>query len=1787
MKTTTQRFYRPLLILLMAMIAYHSSRGQTLAKPTIFMALASGTQSVTGASISGAESWFRWPCGDGVTRLDAKIIQQGSAYRNSSAEFYSVLSVDSIQRVYVDSLNSDSTLHLVAGYFNTGDTIFIRFINVSSSCATCSNLQPLVDFTIFSTTANCAPATSCNMVRNGGFEQNSTSVCGGYDITDGVDCWFPYENSTDVYRRNCVPNSYNQNNLGISSGTSPTLNAHSPSPNNTVAGQACMLNPSNMQSFEYNESIQSLLTSPLLPGHTYSLSCWLYNYSGPFQSGTANGNGHPVIMTIGSSAGIISSPSPNPFITSTYPANPAINPLATFVVTPLNTWTQYSTTFTYAGPANSGILIGPNLWANIANGNVNHTDNILLYAAIDDIEIIETTPMTTTSAAICAGQTGTLTASGMISYVWQPGNTTGASIPANPIVTTVYTVTGTNGGGCTQVNTATVTVNPLPNITMVMPSIGICPGSSVTLVANGGLSYTWSPCSLPSNCNTNALVVNPSVNTTYTVTGLASGCTNTATAYVYILDPTNSIQVSGYTTICQGESAYLSATGATNYTWPPCTSGCNNATLAPTPSVTTTYTVRGINACGALSTSTVVVTVKPTWPVNPAVLSNPVCAGYTVSLIANGGSPYSYTWTPGNVVGTMITVTPSVTTSYTACTAVPDCSTTCAAVTVSVFPVPSLTITPASFTVCAGTPTTISVSGASTYTWSTGETTTSIAVTPTTSTTYTVAGSVYSCPTLTASSTAYLYPAITVTTAPHVTSCPGANTSITAAGGTGNYTWTPGGATGPSVIVSPTVPTVYTVSSTSPGCTLTATALVNPVICCAVTTAITFTATSGSLNGGTFNLNGPLTLSADLTLDNITIFMGTNAEIIVPNNIKFTLNQCHFLGCPQMWNGIRFIGPNGSMHVTKNSLIEDAITAVDVSNVTAPYNSANIFFVETSTFNKNHTAISAANYTTNSNNYPMHLADNIFTSRKLFTPDHQLMNPALTLTYNWPTDNTSTLKGFAGIPNTFTPDVNLQTGYEFSIATYSTSNMEIPNSGSVGHQGIRLKDIYSTNSSYNGFRMTAFEGTPYVYDNFNYYNVFDNMHYGINAENSNIMVAHAAFQNMSQYVTGTSGGFKPIKYYDGGVGINSISTMANGLGSSQTFSLAAGPIINGFNKSTNFFFNNAYGIKTENIQYLNIGFNVFHSNRTYTSGALNQFNAPVGKGEYGVYVKSVDYRGINIKRNFTANINNGIVFIANGAPFVGSIQLQYAGTVSIQNNTLKANYGSSITASQSMKQGIATDNLLSPNGLQFANGTPVPVTVSGNTIDKAFIGITAFNWNKQRIFDNSNTIILVNDGFANSNQYGIEHFNNMGDNLVSNNIKGFNMTKKKVYAILAAENKGQSFWCNFTENSYIGTLFVGSQNLTSWKQNTMTKHQQAMRLDNTTIGTQGASGQPINNTWSGSWTGAYKLYVNGIDPGSINGNSKLYLNNVPSFSESDASPSPVIKYKTSAPQSLFYTTGSSGVSCPYVPSGLEPVMFTGYQENLDHIVTDAYEYATYLAGNRKNGKFAVYRALLEDSTLLATDTILQNFKTASDAGNIGKFFAVEQYLSEADYGNAETILSAISPVDSVEIGLKKLYKIYLHSKSDTYDATDESDLIALANSCPAQMGIGVYQARVLLNSIYDVYYHYESDCGDTNNVAYRKIRNNSELADMPIENNFMVYPNPSNGVIYFTASNMGIETYQVTVYDISGKAIFMKEYTDGEKVNAIDLNLSNGVYLMQLTDKSNGEVHKQKFVIQK
>jgi len=92
-------------------------------------------------------------------------------------------------------------------------------------------------------------------------------------------------------------------------------------------------------------------------------------------------------------------------------------------------------------------------------------------AALAVETVIPTAAISPVSPSYCAGGSVVLTASGAGiggNYVWSPGTglsgTNTAIVTANPLVTTTYTVTVTNAGGCSDTEVVTVTVNPLPNI---------------------------------------------------------------------------------------------------------------------------------------------------------------------------------------------------------------------------------------------------------------------------------------------------------------------------------------------------------------------------------------------------------------------------------------------------------------------------------------------------------------------------------------------------------------------------------------------------------------------------------------------------------------------------------------------------------------------------------------------------------------------------------------------------------------------------------------------------------------------------------------------------------------------------------------------------------------------------------------------------------------------------------------------------------------------------------------------------------------------------------------------------------------------------------------------------------------------------------------------------------------------------------------------------------------------------------------------------------------------------
>lgn len=104
-------------------------------------------------------------------------------------------------------------------------------------------------------------------------------------------------------------------------------------------------------------------------------------------------------------------------------------------------------------------------------------------------------PTVTASASpstVCAGEAVQLSATasggdGTFTYAWDNGAGTGASPIVNPLVTTTYEVTVTDGNGDVAQDQVIVTVNPLPTAHNLTPSPNalVCSGSDVTVALDG------------------------------------------------------------------------------------------------------------------------------------------------------------------------------------------------------------------------------------------------------------------------------------------------------------------------------------------------------------------------------------------------------------------------------------------------------------------------------------------------------------------------------------------------------------------------------------------------------------------------------------------------------------------------------------------------------------------------------------------------------------------------------------------------------------------------------------------------------------------------------------------------------------------------------------------------------------------------------------------------------------------------------------------------------------------------------------------------------------------------------------------------------------------------------------------------------------------------------------------------------------------------------------------------------------------------------------------------------
>ena len=205
-------------------------------------------------------------------------------------------------------------------------------------------------------------------------------------------------------------------------------------------------------------------------------------------------------------------------------------------------------------------------------------------------------------------------------------------------------MTVTNSSNCSASTSKVVTVNTLPS-----PSISgtttICKGTSTTLTASGGGTYRWDD-----NSTSAQRTVSPTTTTTYTVTVTNSSNCSASTSKVVTVNALPSPSISGTTTICNGTSTTLTASGGDTYRWDDNSTNAQR-TVSPTTNSTYTVTVTNSNNCSA-STS---VTVSPINCCNlTATLSSSsspscynVCDGTITVTVDGGTAPITYTWSDG------------------------------------------------------------------------------------------------------------------------------------------------------------------------------------------------------------------------------------------------------------------------------------------------------------------------------------------------------------------------------------------------------------------------------------------------------------------------------------------------------------------------------------------------------------------------------------------------------------------------------------------------------------------------------------------------------------------------------------------------------------------------------------------------------------------------------------------------------------------------------------------------------------------------------------------------------------------------------------------------------------------------------------------------------------------------------------------------------------------------------------------------------------------------------------
>jgi hypothetical protein len=497
--------------------------------------------------------------------------------------------------------------------------------------------------------------------------------------------------------------------------------------------------------------------------------------------------------------------------------------------------------------------------------------------ATDSIVLFFTTPpvvaLSASQTTVCVGDSVTLTASGGGTYAWIPNITdTAAVVVVHPSDTTTYYVTVTNGLNCSTLDSITINVDSFPVTSPINGVDSVCANDSglvySVVSSSGNLSWTIVNGTIMSGQGTDSVTIHWDTAGTGIITVVdtnAAGCPGATQTLIVTINPIPVTSlINGQDTVCENSTiTYFVTSPGPVYNWSVSGGiiiGSSNQSFVSVTwgtAGTGTISVNETNLSGCVSAyvdTDVVINPVPL-PLLPPVGDTLLCFGDSLQIYstspATPGSTYNWNLTGGIILSgqgsdsihvnwstsaggtvnvtetnsfgcTSDTTTSNITMNpQTVASALPDSGSVCQGVAYPVFG-----------SVNIGT---IHWSTSGTGTFSDTTVSSPIYTPSVTDTGYITLSMLVSnqpCPDTTVNVVVYVSPSPTLSlTGTLNTICFGeTDTLIASATGTNTYSWTPGGATTDTLVVSPPSTTMYTVVVTnSYNCTATDSVLVTVI----------------------------------------------------------------------------------------------------------------------------------------------------------------------------------------------------------------------------------------------------------------------------------------------------------------------------------------------------------------------------------------------------------------------------------------------------------------------------------------------------------------------------------------------------------------------------------------------------------------------------------------------------------------------------------------------------------------------------------------------------------------------------------------------------------------------------------------------------------------------------------------------------------------------------------------------------------------------------------------------